>query len=99
MREMCIAVWHHLPSGGGKRVLYHQAKGLAQRGHHLEVWCPPSANRAYLPLVGVAAEHLVAYEREPYRPRGSWDRFTSYKGWPRRTTSGHPGASNLPNCP
>ena len=71
---MRIAVWHNLPSGGGKRALYHHVKGLAARGHHVEVWCPPEANRTYLPLKGLAAEHVVAHDRSaalgPPRPLG-----------------------------
>jgi len=31
-----IAVWHNLPSGGGKRALYQHVKGLVDRGHDLE---------------------------------------------------------------
>ena len=56
---MRIAVWHNLPSGGGKRALYDQVCGLLSRGHHLEVWCPPTANADYLPLNTVAREHVV----------------------------------------
>ena len=71
---MKIAVWHNLPSGGGKRALYHHVKGLAARGHHVEAWCPPEANRTYLPLEGLAAEHVVAHDRSaalaPPRPLG-----------------------------
>ena len=60
---MKIAVWHNLPSGGGKRALYHHVKGLTARGHHVEIWCPPEANRTYLPLAGFVAEHVVAHDR------------------------------------
>ncbi len=81
---MRIAIWYHLPSGGGKRALYHHVKGLVQRGHHVEAWCPSTANRQYLPLGEIIAEHPVAYTREPYRPRGVWDRFTTYKSWRKR---------------
>lgn len=47
---MKIALWHHLPSGGGKRALYEQARGLAGRGHSIETWCPQSDGDTYLPL-------------------------------------------------
>lgn len=56
---MRIAVWHNLPSGGGKRALYDQVRGLLSRGHEIEVWCPPTADRAYLPLSEVVPEHVV----------------------------------------
>src|ERR1700730_6290059 len=56
---MKIAVWHNLPSGGGKRALYDQVRGLVDRGHEVEAWCPPSANRTYLPLSDLVPEHVV----------------------------------------
>jgi glycosyltransferase involved in cell wall biosynthesis len=57
---MRIAVWHNLPSGGGKRALFHQVKGLVERGHEVEIWCPPVADRAFLPLGPRMAEHVVS---------------------------------------
>jgi glycosyltransferase involved in cell wall biosynthesis len=67
---MRIAVWHNLPSGGGKRALYDQVRGLLARGHHVEAWCPPTADQTYLPLGGLIAEHVV-----PLAPtvRTDWD--------------------------
>lgn len=56
---MRIAVWHNLPSGGGKRALYDHVRGLLARGHHVEAWCPPTANRRYLPLADLVPEHVV----------------------------------------
>ncbi len=56
---MKIAVWHNLPSGGGKRALFQHVEGLLLRGHEVEVWCPPTANQAYLPLGGIVPEHVV----------------------------------------
>src|SRR5213080_2229991 len=56
---MKIAVWHNLPSGGGRRALYDHVTGLVQRGHHVECWCPPTADRTYLPLGKDIPEHLV----------------------------------------
>ena len=56
---MKIAVWHNLPSGGGKRALYHHVKGLVERGHQVEAWCPPTADQRYLPLGEVVKEHVV----------------------------------------
>lgn len=56
---MRIAVWHNLPSGGGKRALYDHVRGLVARGHHVEAWCPPTANRSYLPLADLVPEHVL----------------------------------------
>ena len=56
---MKIAVWYNLPSGGAKRALFYHVRGLAERGHQVEVWCPPTADRSYLPLSEFAPEHVV----------------------------------------
>jgi glycosyltransferase involved in cell wall biosynthesis len=56
---MRIAVWHNLPSGGGKRALYDHVAGLVARGHTVEAWCPPTADRKYLPLSAIIPEHVV----------------------------------------
>lgn len=67
---MRIAVWHNLPSGGGKRALYDQIRGLLARGHQVEAWCPPTADRTYLPLSDLVRETVVplsirAYSKSP----------------------------------
>jgi glycosyltransferase involved in cell wall biosynthesis len=54
-----IAVWHNLPSGGGKRALYDHVRGLVARGHEVEVWCPPTADLEFLPLAPLVPEHVV----------------------------------------
>jgi len=56
---MKIAIWHNLPSGGGKRALFHHVKGLKARGHLLESWCPPTADQCYLPLSSLIKEHII----------------------------------------
>lgn len=56
---MRIAVWHNLPSGGGKRALYDHVRGLVARGHEVEVWCPPTADFQFLPLAPLVPEHVV----------------------------------------
>ncbi len=58
---MRIAVWHNLPSGGGKRALYHMVKGLAARGHTLDAWCPSTATTDYLPLSEMITEHVSPF--------------------------------------
>jgi len=56
---MKIAVWHNLPSGGGKRALFDHVRGLTGRGHTVEVWCPPTSDPKYLPLGSMAVEHIL----------------------------------------
>ena len=51
-----VAIWHHLPSGGGKRALHDHVRGLVERGHALEAWCPPTADREFLPLNALISE-------------------------------------------
>jgi glycosyltransferase involved in cell wall biosynthesis len=63
---MRVAVWHNLPSGGGKRALYQQVRGLVGRGHEVEVWSPPTADRSYLPLSTIVPEHIVPLKLGPY---------------------------------
>ena len=62
---MKIAVWHNLPSGGGKRALYYHVRGLLARGHTVESWCPPTADQSYLPLGELLTEHIVTLDWQP----------------------------------
>lgn len=64
---MKIAIWHNLPSGGGKRALYYHVQGLLARGHTIEAWCPPTADRDYLPLRELIPEHVVRLTWPPKR--------------------------------
>jgi glycosyltransferase involved in cell wall biosynthesis len=57
-----IAVWHNLPSGGGKRALYYHVRGLVGRGHKLACWSLDTADQAYLPLSEFAPERVVSVE-------------------------------------
>jgi glycosyltransferase involved in cell wall biosynthesis len=59
---MKIAVWHNLPSGGGKRQLYYHVKGLVERGHYVESWCPDTANQNFLPLGNIIKENIIPLE-------------------------------------
>ncbi len=74
MEKLRIAIWHNLPSGGGKRQLYNHVKGLLERGHYLESWCPDSADQNFLPLGDLIKEHVVTLRtrsdefRNPLRP-------------------------------
>lgn len=76
MAKMRIAIWHNLPSGGGKRQLYYHVKGLVERGHYVESWCPDTADQDFLPLNELVKEHVVPLKfrddnfsnpRRPYR--------------------------------
>jgi glycosyltransferase involved in cell wall biosynthesis len=66
---MKIAVWHNLPSGGGSRALHYHIKGLSERGHHVEVWSPPTADNEYL-NVGqyVRKTHVVPMDEMRQEP-------------------------------
>lgn len=62
-RKLRIAVWHHLPGGGGgERALYYHIKGLIERGHSVEIWSPPADGASRLPLGSLAPEHIVRLE-------------------------------------
>jgi glycosyltransferase involved in cell wall biosynthesis len=69
---MKIAVWHNLPSGGGKRQLYYHVKGLVERGHYVESWCPDTANQNFLPLGNIIKENIIPLELKGNR-RISYD--------------------------
>lgn len=76
---MKIAIWHNLPSGGAKRALYYQIKGLREKGHTLKAWCPPTANRTYLPIKDLIEENIVPLDWQPRQP--NWlltPKFISY---------------------
>lgn len=57
---MKIAVWHNLPSGGGKRALYYFVRGLVGRGHKLACWSLDTADHSYLPLSEFAPERVIS---------------------------------------
>ena len=65
---MRIAIWHNLPSGGGKRALYSHVQGLVGRGHQVESWCPPTADPTYLPLSQLCLEHIVPLSMDSFLP-------------------------------
>jgi glycosyltransferase involved in cell wall biosynthesis len=85
---MKIAVWHNLPSGGGKRALYYHVGGLLKRGHTVEAWCPTTADQNYLPLNGLVKERVVPLRWENVSTKSSlsekitwafFDRFRNIK--------------------
>jgi glycosyltransferase involved in cell wall biosynthesis len=70
---MKIAVWHNLPSGGGKRALYYHVRGLVERGHEVSCWCLDTADQSFLPLSELAPERVVRTEfRKPRAGLTSW---------------------------
>jgi glycosyltransferase involved in cell wall biosynthesis len=79
-----IAVWHNLPSGGGKRVLHDQVQGLVRRGHFVEVWCPSSADTAYLPLGDIVDEHVDVIRVRPPLTTLVLERYGLHSDVPRR---------------
>jgi len=70
---MRIAVWHNLPSGGGRRALHDHVRGLVARGHTVEAWCPPTADREFLPFDPAVREHVVDLAWPiPWRRSDEW---------------------------
>jgi glycosyltransferase involved in cell wall biosynthesis len=78
---MRIAVWHNLPSGGGKRSLYNHVKALLDLGHSVEVWTTDlTLHDNYLPLNELCTEHIlpVAEKIKPYsNSRFAWRQIRS----------------------
>ncbi len=60
---MRIAVYHNLPSGGGKRALYEQVRGLSAR-HELDVYTLSCANHDFCDLRPYVRRHVV----QPFSP-------------------------------
>lgn len=76
---MKIAIWHNLPSGGGKRALYDHVRGLVRRGHTLESWCPPTADQTYLPLGEFITEHVLPVDWQPRAEKKLAARLTTLR--------------------
>jgi glycosyltransferase involved in cell wall biosynthesis len=77
---MRIAVWHNLPSGGAKRALYYHVRGLVDRGHSVEAWCPSTTDRTYLPLGELITEHVLPIDIGQKDKSAAW---SSLLGWHR----------------
>ena len=86
---MRIAVWHNLPSGGGKRALYYHVRGLVERGHSVEAWCPSTSDRNYLPLSELITEHVLPID---IGQKGKSVARSSTAGIARRSTAPSEGA-------
>ena len=61
---MRIAIWHNLPSGGGKRALQHQVMGLVKRGNHVKIWTTPTSVQTFADLRPYAQEVVVPLEED-----------------------------------
>jgi glycosyltransferase involved in cell wall biosynthesis len=59
MRRFAVAVWHNLPSGGGKRALWQQVEALKRRGHRVKVWSPSTADHKFLDLSQLVDERVL----------------------------------------
>jgi glycosyltransferase involved in cell wall biosynthesis len=59
MTSLRIAVWHNLPTGGGKRALHMHVKGLHARGHRLRIYSTTAAAHHYLPLAPYAESEAL----------------------------------------
>src|SRR5437762_979139 len=77
---MRIAIWHNLPSGGARRALHDQIRGLLERGHVLESWCPPTADQTWLPIGDLIPEHVVPLVWTSSERNDPWNRIVgSYR--------------------
>jgi len=76
---MKIAVWHNLPSGGGKRALYYHVQGLVERGHEVACWSLSTADSDYLPLSAFGPERVISHE-SPTPARGFRQRLLGVYG-------------------
>lgn len=76
---MKIAVWYNLKSGGAKRALYYQVKGLIERGHTVEAWCPSTADRSFMPIDELAKETVLPLPWKEYCPANLWTKALKYR--------------------
>ena len=81
---MKIAVWHNLPSGGGKRAMFYHLKGLKERGHQIEIWTTPGADNQYLDFNSIGPIHVVPFD-SPGESVPMRDRF-GYLGFHQDST-------------
>jgi glycosyltransferase involved in cell wall biosynthesis len=61
---MKIAIFHDLPSGGGKRALFEITRRLSQSGHTLDIYTLSTANHGFCDLRPFVAHHFV-YDFQP----------------------------------
>jgi glycosyltransferase involved in cell wall biosynthesis len=68
VKPLRIAVYHDLPSGGAKRALHAQVRGLVERGHQVRLYLPSTAEEGFLPLADLAGAPTV-FRRPPQPDR------------------------------
>ncbi len=64
MSTLRIAAFHDLPSGGAKRALQRQVRGLVALGHVVNVFVPSTADEQFLPLSD-SASSVRTFRRPP----------------------------------
>ena len=64
MKPLSVAIWHNLPSGGGKRALRQQVAGLQARGHRVKVWTSATADQDFLRLSDLVEERTLAWRHQ-----------------------------------
>ena len=64
-RVLRIALYHDLPSGGGKRTVEAHVRGLVERGHHVHLFMPSTAEESFLPVARLAQDTTVYPLPEP----------------------------------
>src|SRR5438874_440171 len=63
---MKIALFHNLPSGGAKRVVYEHARRLYTLGHHLDLYTFETVDERFLPLRDFVTKTMrVPWEESP----------------------------------
>jgi len=72
-----IAVWHNLPSGGGKRALYYFVRGLVGRGHKLACWSLDTAAHSYLSLSEFVSERIISSDFKGRSGKSFTDKWRS----------------------
>jgi len=76
---MRIGIWHNLSSGGGKRALYYHCRGLYEREHELEIWCPENLDGEYLPLTDFGNLHEIPLDWNTIEKKGLFQKARSYR--------------------
>ncbi len=79
---MKIAIWHNLPSGGGKRAFYYHVRGLVEKGHTVESWCPSTADQDYLPVNTLIKEHVRPLNWQAPAPTNRISAFRAFSRGP-----------------
>ncbi|MDX1614260.1 MAG: glycosyltransferase family 4 protein [Candidatus Promineifilaceae bacterium] len=63
---MRVALYHNLPAGGGRRAVFEMTRGLVERGHVVDEYCPATAETEFLSLAGIVGKRVIL----PFEPAG-----------------------------